>query len=189
MFPLLAIALLTCGNERWDVKTLTDKDASKVALKAIHPMPNIDALRILKEPYTAWGNSMPRTTAETGVYEVEADVTAFKVEDDGDVHIVLAKPGNHEDTMIAEIPAPECLKTSLVKTEATQSRISFQRIFGTLPKTVGKLHYPKTPIRVRIAGVLFFDKLHGQTGVAPNGVELHPVLNIERVSQNSTPSP
>jgi hypothetical protein len=29
-----------------------------------------------------------------------------------------------------------------------------------------------------ITGVGFFDAIHGQTGVAPNGVELHPVLRF-----------
>jgi hypothetical protein len=27
-------------------------------------------------------------------------------------------------------------------------------------------------------GVAFFDFLHGQTGVAPNGIELHPILGF-----------
>jgi hypothetical protein len=31
---------------------------------------------------------------------------------------------------------------------------------------------------VRVTGIGMFDFLHGQTGVAPNGIELHPVLNI-----------
>jgi hypothetical protein len=29
-----------------------------------------------------------------------------------------------------------------------------------------------------IRGVGFFDFIHGQTGVAPNGIELHPVLRF-----------
>jgi Bacterial pre-peptidase C-terminal domain len=33
-------------------------------------------------------------------------------------------------------------------------------------------------VPVRIRGVGMFDFLHGQTGVAPNGIELHPVLDI-----------
>src|SRR5262249_5665140 len=33
-------------------------------------------------------------------------------------------------------------------------------------------------IPVQVTGVGMFDFLHGQTGVAPNGIELHPVLNI-----------
>jgi len=34
--------------------------------------------------------------------------------------------------------------------------------------------------RVKVqAGVGFFDRRHGQTGAAPNSIELHPVLQIE----------
>jgi hypothetical protein len=29
-----------------------------------------------------------------------------------------------------------------------------------------------------VTGVGFFDIIHGQTGVAPNGIELHPVLRV-----------
>jgi hypothetical protein len=32
--------------------------------------------------------------------------------------------------------------------------------------------------RACVTGVAFFDFLHGQTGVAPNGIELHPVLGF-----------
>jgi hypothetical protein len=31
---------------------------------------------------------------------------------------------------------------------------------------------------VTLFGVGFFDVIHGQRGVAPNGIELHPVLGI-----------
>jgi hypothetical protein len=30
--------------------------------------------------------------------------------------------------------------------------------------------------RIRLTGLIFFDKLHGQAGVAPNRIELHPIL-------------
>jgi hypothetical protein len=33
-------------------------------------------------------------------------------------------------------------------------------------------------VPVHVTGIGFFDFIHGQTGVAPNGVELHPVLSI-----------
>jgi hypothetical protein len=29
-----------------------------------------------------------------------------------------------------------------------------------------------------VTGVGFFDAMHGQAGVAPNGIELHPVLRF-----------
>lgn len=35
---------------------------------------------------------------------------------------------------------------------------------------------------IQVSGVGFFDELHGQTGVAPNGIELHPVLSIQGAS-------
>jgi hypothetical protein len=33
--------------------------------------------------------------------------------------------------------------------------------------------------RLRFTGIIFFDMLHGQVGVAPNGAELHPILKVE----------
>lgn len=40
---------------------------------------------------------------------------------------------------------------------------------------------PRNQIKLRVTGVVFFDRVHGQVGVACNGVELHPVLDIEKV--------
>ena len=37
-------------------------------------------------------------------------------------------------------------------------------------------HYVHRTVDVR--GIGFMDPVHGQTGVAPNGVELHPVIGI-----------
>ena len=34
---------------------------------------------------------------------------------------------------------------------------------------------------LRLTGVIFFDKVHGQIGGALNGVELHPVLKVEAI--------
>jgi hypothetical protein len=36
--------------------------------------------------------------------------------------------------------------------------------------------------RATITGVGFFDLFHGQTGVAPNAIELHPVLKLAHVT-------
>jgi hypothetical protein len=30
---------------------------------------------------------------------------------------------------------------------------------------------------IQVTGVGFFDNIHGQTGVAPNGIELHAILD------------
>ena len=37
-------------------------------------------------------------------------------------------------------------------------------------------------VPIQITGVGMFDFLHGQTGVAPNGIELHPILDISFTS-------
>lgn len=39
-------------------------------------------------------------------------------------------------------------------------------------------NYQNVCQRVTVTGVLLFDKLHGQRGVAPNGVEMHPLLSL-----------
>jgi hypothetical protein len=42
--------------------------------------------------------------------------------------------------------------------------------------------------RVRITGVGFFNHVHGQWGVAPNGIELTPVLSIEWLPSPEAPA-
>jgi hypothetical protein len=36
--------------------------------------------------------------------------------------------------------------------------------------------------RAQVTGVAFFDFKHGQTGVAPNAIELHPILAFRCLS-------
>jgi hypothetical protein len=36
--------------------------------------------------------------------------------------------------------------------------------------------------RARVTGVAFFDFPHGQTGVEPNAIELHPILGFRGLS-------
>jgi len=36
--------------------------------------------------------------------------------------------------------------------------------------------------RARVVGVAFWDFFHGQTGVAPSAIELHPILGFARLS-------
>lgn len=43
--------------------------------------------------------------------------------------------------------------------------------------------------RARVTGVAFFDFFHGQTGVAANGIELHPVLGFACLSKGGPPPP
>jgi hypothetical protein len=43
--------------------------------------------------------------------------------------------------------------------------------------------------RASVTGVAFFDFQHGQTGVAPNGIELHPILGFRCLTSSAAPPP
>jgi hypothetical protein len=169
MLPLpVAVVLLACGFERADVKNLSDSQAAYVDL-----IPRTVEDLILLDP-PVWGTTAPRSSAEFVTFQVVAELVGFKLEADLDFHVVLR--GSSGETMIAEIPAPSWVRGSRAEAEIRSARVAFLKIFGRPRKSLTVL---ETPILVRVTGVVFFDKLHGQTGVAPNGVELHPVVALE----------
>jgi len=71
------------------------------------------------------------------------------------------------------------MRGSRVLEQATAAKRKFLQLIRSVP-TYRYIRLRK-PIKVRVTGVVFFDRVHGQIGVAPNGVELHPVLDIEKV--------
>jgi len=100
-----------------------------------------------------------------------ATLTQYKVEADGDIHLVVKDAAG--GTMIAEAPNPSCVgSTSPFKAKITTVRTAFQNALH--PTTSWKYVHRA----VRLDGIGFLDELHGQTGVAPNGIELHPLLGI-----------
>ena len=75
--------------------------------------------------------------------------------------------------MIAEIPAPDCTGSqSPWLGRIADSRAAFDARFSSTDR------YQQTTTEVTITGVGYFDRTHGQRGVATNGVELHPVLAL-----------
>jgi hypothetical protein len=65
-------------------------------------------------------------------------------------------------------------RNALVAACGSPSSSSFRRLSGT----------------ATLSGVGFFDQIHGQTGVAPNGIELHPVVSFSgRCGQALAPPP
>jgi hypothetical protein len=166
----------TCGRERWSVKTATDAAATNIVLAP--KVTTIEALDAL--PSSNNGNpDEARTEAEQQTYTVTATLEAAKVEADSDIHLVLVDAGK---TMIAEIPfAPACTEppvtagVSVLEAQIEAARNAFIREFG-LPSSS---HFTPINHKVTVTGVLFDDIIHGQRGVAPTGVELHPVIKIE----------
>ena len=95
------------------------------------------------------------------MYSVVAAVTLVRPESDRDLHVVLKSDG---DQMIAESPdAPACT--------ATASPMRRRQMASARAEV-------RLCAKARVVGVAFWDFKHGQTGVAPNAIELHPILGF-----------
>jgi hypothetical protein len=173
------IGVTTCGVERWRIKTGTDAGAGSINQKLLVPS-NIFRLRLLPVPVSLPISSRIRPV-ETSVYSVSAILLRYKYEADSDVHLVIADKGGR--TMIAEMPAAQCVGASspfLPSIRYVRSKFTSQFHPSDVWQRVN------TPIQ--IAGVGYFDYRHGQSGVAPNAIELHPVLRFS-VGAGSSAAP
>jgi hypothetical protein len=164
---------VACGVERWPVKTLSDQDAAAVDFTPQDTA--VSALRALAAPGSPPQNSRVAPT-ELTVFRVTAVAMLAKREADHDIHLVIANPDNPSETMIVEFPDVACSGAagSAYQDTMKSARAQFDALFGE----PGSSHFTDLQSVVQITGVGFFDFLHGQTGVAPNGIELHPVLSI-----------
>lgn len=163
----------SCGVERWSVKTGTDADAGKITLQSTTST-TISYLTSLTVPGTLPPNNRIQPT-ETTVYQLQVTLVEYKLESDSDYHLVLRDSAGH--TMIAEIPDPTCVgPSSPLLSSITKARNEFDAKYTP----TGSFKTVNVPVTV--TGVGFFDFLHGQTGVAPNGIELHAVLDVQFAS-------
>jgi hypothetical protein len=167
----------TCGVERWSVKTGGDPDAALVDLN--NPVPTTIAnLRSLTPPATPPDNARV-APAEDTVYVIRATMTMYKLETDVDYHIVVQDENGN--TMVTEIPCPCCVAGGSPFTAGiANARQEFDA------HLTANTFFQTVSIPVQITGVGFFDFIHGQTGVAPNGIELHPILDIRFLSATTT---
>jgi hypothetical protein len=91
----------------------------------------------------------------------------YKAEPDSDIHIVVESGGK---TMIVEIANPGCVSASsplYYKIQAARNAF--------IAKYSPTSTYKTSSDTITLTGVGFWDYNHGQTGVAPNAIELHPV--------------
>jgi hypothetical protein len=171
----------SCGIERWSVKTGTDADAGLINLQST-TQTTIASLSSLPAPATLPTNNRILPT-ETTIYQVQATLTEYKLEADSDYHLILSD-GNG-NTLISEIPSPACVGSSSVLLPGIQNARSEFDAHYTPTSTFQTANVP-----VIVTGVGFFDFLHGQSGVAPNGIELHAVLDVQfRTVGTPTPFP
>ena len=158
-----------CGVERWSVKTGTDPDASKVNLSSSSST-TIATMRSWTAPNPIPTNSRV-SPYETTQWVLNVTLVEYKLESDSDYHLVIKDASGN--TMIAEIPSPNCVGAGSPFGPGIQNaRNEFDAKYNATTS------FQTANIPVQIRGVGMFDFLHGQTGVAPNGIEVHPVLDI-----------
>ena len=155
------LALLACGTERWDMKTLTDKEAIKINYTA-QPT-TIEALNTWKAP-PKWRTH--RYPAELQVWEVTGVLKLVKTETDGDYHVVLTSDSTNA-SIIIEFPSSTCGK----KLAAAQGIDLTQERADIKNAAIGSY--------VTVTGPAFFDFPHKQTGHSSSYIELHPVLTVD----------
>lgn len=148
----------SCGVERQAVKTLQDRP------RLLPPVRT--TVRYLVSRPEPLDRPSTRLQFERHVFTVTAGVELIREEADDDLHVVLTSDGR---TMIAEATAAAC------DTRA----VPFRR-----RQIAAARSHVEPCIRARVTGVAFFDFPHGQTGVAPNAIELHPILALRCVSSS-----
>ena len=169
----------SCGLERWSVKTGTDADAGLINLQST-TQSAVASLTSLQAPATLPANNRIQPT-ETTVFQLHATLTEYKLEPDSDYHLILSDGSGN--SMISEMASPACVgSSSLLLTSIQNARSEFDARYTATSS------FQTANVPVTITGVGFFDFLHSQTGVAPNGIELHPVLDIQ-FSTGGTPTP
>jgi hypothetical protein len=176
-----AAALDCIKSERWDVKTLADKDARRIdftprrlsvremiRIKTLIPSPLLDA---------------PRQPMERRVYETTCIIKSYSVAIDGDLNLVLADPEHPDDTLIAEAPDPDCpnVKTSPYAGEFRRVRKEFMENCLGGGRILKSGWHPVKKVLYKVTGVVFIDIPHFMKGKAPNNIELHPILSISRI--------
>jgi hypothetical protein len=142
----------SCGVERWTVKTLQDRPRLLSAVRT--------TVRFLVTRRAPADLPSTRLPFERHIFTVTAAVVLVRPEADSDLHLLLRAGGNE---MIAEAPSPACDSKA---TPLRRRQMSSARAAASICA------------RAVVTGVAFFDFDHGQTGVAPNAIELHPILGF-----------
>ena len=158
-----------CGVERWNIKTGGDSEASAVITVPTPTM--IDLLTSIPVPAGATTSPTRVAPIETSTFVLDGTLTDYRMNDDSDYHLVLKSSTGV--TMIVEIPHPDCVST------ASPFRSQIEAARAAVDAAVAPTRsFKATAALVRATGVGFWDSLHGQRGVAPNGIELHPVTAV-----------
>ena len=164
---------------RWDVKILIDSAGLRIYKQKSKPetISNLANVNATPRPEQNELTKGKRAEAEKRKVTVTAYLIATGLEEDGDYHLVC-KALNSKKTLIAEIPDPTTTKLRGfpgLKADYGKGRSEVDGKIGRPPHQVTDLVIKR---KIRITGIVFFDKLAHGNGHAENGVEIHPVTTI-----------
>lgn len=163
---------IPCGGGRWPVKTLSDTRSRRIPARR-HDS-SVSALRRVRAVPVRF-RTPRRHRFEGRIFRVRVRLRGFSREVDHDIHLVVGDPRRPGRTLIAELPDPRCraVRRSRFFGGMHQARVALRRACGRPGRRYGRLRGHAV-----LTGVGFFDNPHEQTGGAPNGVELHPIIRV-----------
>src|SRR5436190_2330399 len=184
------------GEERWAVKMGADTGAALIDPLSPVGTSMHDLVHLVRP--TVPEDDTTRTVPERSVLIVDARLVKFKHETgktgDSDYHLVISDesllfsaggPSSpvSPHSVIAEVVDPECVSGrngSVVASSRFKAEIEsvHQKFEAQFSNVIGGWN-DAGGIPVRLTGVVFFDRPHGQVGRALNGLELHPLLDID----------
>jgi hypothetical protein len=163
--PAGAFGPSSCSGYRWNVKTGQDPQASQVNLGSVTPTTVGFLTSLPAQPSLPDDSRLPPT--ELTQYEITGTIVDFALQHDNDYHVVI-QDNSSNNVMIAEIPDPACVPSS--SPFASMIANARTELAANAATAIGAT--------VAIRGVGFFDSNTLTSSVAPNKVELHPVLDI-----------
>lgn len=175
--PSAVAAQSKCGVLRWPVKIWADDDSAMVDTVPV-PTTVAELVRVPR-PQTTFPQRSRVPGVELQTFLVRARfVSAHTQDDDSDIHVIVRDVDVPEAMLVTEIPHPGCTADERLARVYDDAR----RALRTVPRDA----------IIEVVGLGFFDTLHGQRGMAPNGLEIHPVLGLTVVSpapRDSAPMP
>ncbi|MGP8217117.1 MAG: T9SS type A sorting domain-containing protein [Bacteroidia bacterium] len=167
----------TCGGaERWSEKVFTDTGAVRIDFAHPHPSSVTHLIGLPTVTPSTYQNKIE--PQEDSVYTVVVHITEYRPESDSDCHLVITDGVN---TMVAEVPDPGCSSVA-----ASPKVADFIVCRDWVYKNLGYVINTSVNLPlVQITGVAYYDPPHGQSGAAPNNLELHSVIAIGFYSPTS----
>lgn len=176
-----------CGVWRRDVKILADPGYTAI-LNSTPSGTTIDALNATIPARQLHINMtdgrIPRMQDEKKLVIIKAIIVKYKLEsNDNDIHIVLKSP-NSNQTLVAEIPDPNCADVSSHPTLKTKYSHVRQWFIDNVAQghLTTSFKLPAGIKKVKVIGVPFWDADHAEgshpDGAGPHFREIHPVVDM-----------